>query len=362
MKTLYDLEREYGNFYVPAFSIEIDGKDIKSIGAEVSGVTVDNVLEDADTFSFSVNNPYNAAKNEFLWLDNDIFKAGKEVSIKMGYGKNMELMILGMITSIRASFPAGGASQFEISGYDLCHRMMKGEKSRSWDNKKDSDVVSEIAGDYGFSTAGIKESGITHPKITMDKKSDYTFIKEKLAKRNKFEFYVRNKTLNFKPRKDPQEQVVKLQWGKTLTSFSPEINIAEMFTTVKVIGWDPSSKKEIIAIASRGEEEGKGKGESSGSEIAGKAYKQEIIKEIRKPVRSQAEADRLAKSLLNEISENLIKGNGECIGIPILRPGDTIFLYGIGNAFSKSYFLEKTTHTIGTSGYKTTFSVKSNSI
>jgi hypothetical protein len=145
-------------------------------------------------------------------------------------------------------------------------------------------------------------------------------------------------------------------------SFSPEINIAEQVTEVKVIGWDPASKKEIIGKATKGQEESRGKGAQSGSEMAGKVYKDPVVEEVRKPVYSQAEADRLAKAILSRISEGLVKGTGECIGVPLLKPGLTISLEGLGKRFSNPYYLDKTTHTIGTSGYKTSFSVKDNSL
>lgn len=357
---LITLEKEYGNFYAPALSIEIDGKDGKSLGAEIAGVTVDNVIDGADQFSFSVNNPFNPASSTFKWSENGFFDVGKRIEIKMGYGSKMELMLLGLITSVKYSFPSGGASQMEIAGYDLSHLMMKGKKTGAWNDKKDSEVVTQIAGSYQLSTTNIEDSVVPHPKIKQDKESDYDFIK-KLADRNGFEFFVFANAFYFrKPAKD-KNPFVALQWGKTLSSFSPEINIAEQVTEVKVIGWNPATKKEIIGKASKGEEEKKGKGES-GSEKAGKIYNDKVIEEIRKPVYTQAQADTMAKALLNTLSAGYVKGNGECIGLPFLKPGTTIQLEGLGKKFSKTYYIEKTTHSIGASGYKTTFSVKDNSI
>ena len=76
----------------------------------------------------------------------------------------------------------------------------------------------------------------------------------------------------------------------------------------------------------------------------------------------RAVADAMAKAILNKMSEGFVKGTGECIGLPLVKPGTTIQLEGIGKKFSKTYYIEKTTHSIGTSGYKTTFTVKDNAI
>lgn len=361
-KSLFDLEKLYENFYAPAFAIEIDGDDIKRQQVEVTGVTVDNILGGAGKFSFTVNNPFDPGKNEFGWLDGGLFEVGKEVKIKMGYGKEMELMLLGIITSLKVDFPSDGASQIEISGYDLSHMMMKGKKSPpAWNQKKDSEVVAEIARRYAFDTSKVKDTKIPHPKIKQDKESDYDFIK-KLADRNGFELFVFEKTLFFRPPAINIDPVITLQWGKTLISFSPEINIAEQVTEVRVIGWNMASKKEIIGKASKGQEASRGKGTQTGSQMAGKVYKDPVVEEVRKPVYSQAEADRLAKAVLNRLSEGLVKGTGQCIGVPLLKPGLNIILKGLGKKFSNPYYLDKTTHTIGASGYTTSFSVKDNSI
>jgi uncharacterized protein len=238
------LERKYDNFYAPAFTIKVDGADILTQGAEVIDVSVDNAIEGADTFSFSVNNPYDPARSEFQWLDSGLFEVGKKVEITMGYGAKKELLFLGLITSLKMSFPAGGASKLDITGYDLSHKMMKGKHSFSWQEKKDSDVVEEMAKKYGLKTTDVKQTRKVHPVIKQDKESDYDFVK-RLAERNAFEFFVFADVMVFRLPEIKNSAGLHLEWGKTLFSFSPEINIANQLTGVKVLGWDPSSKKKL---------------------------------------------------------------------------------------------------------------------
>ncbi len=364
MKTASELEKKYGNFYAPEFSIKIENIDIKSKGAEVAGITVDKVLDGASQFSFSVNNPYVASKSEFQWIDDTFFDAGKKVAITIGYANGEEqTMLSGLITSLKYTFPSGGASQLEISGYDFSYYMMKGKKSPpAWNKKKHSDIVQLIASDYKFKTNKIQDSKLEYPQVKQDNESDYDFIK-KLAEQNGFEFYLSDDNeLIFGDAPINNDSVLSLQLGKTLFSFSPELNITEQISEVKVIGWDPKAKKEIIGKATAGEEEGKKSNETSGSEMTAKIIKDKVTKEIRRPVGNQAEADKIAKSTLSKISEGLVKGSGECIGLPVLQPGIVIDLEGLGTKFSKSYYVEKTTHSIGSSGYKTTFNVRRNTI
>ena len=57
-----------------------------------------------------------------------------------------------------------------------------------------------------------------------------------------------------------------------------------------------------------------------------------------------------------------VQGSGESIGLPELRADTNIELLGLGRELSKTYYVEQTTHTINTSGYRTTFRVKDTTI
>lgn len=341
MMDLEQLETLYHYFYAPAFSIEIDGQDLLRAGAQITELSVDNDLAGADQFSFTINNPYNPHSGSFEWLDNQMIINDKNVVIKMGYADRLEQMIYGIITSVKASFAANGGSQLQVSGYDLSFSMMKGKKSRSWNNKKDSDVVQDVVNVYGFSPVNTTDTKIVFPQIKQDKESDFDFIK-KLADRNGFEFSVFDNSFSFAPPPVKPDKVAVLHYGKTLSSFSPEITTTDQVSEVKVTGWDAKTKKEIIGSA------------KSNTPESGNA----VIEEVRKPVYTKAEADTLAASILAEIMRGRVKGSGECLGLPLLKPGLGIELAGLGKMFSKVYYLEKTTHSMGTSGYKTTFNAR----
>jgi Bacteriophage probable baseplate hub protein len=42
-------------------------------------------------------------------------------------------------------------------------------------------------------------------------------------------------------------------------------------------------------------------------------------------------------------------------GLPELRPGDNLEIFGLGTRFSGTYFVKRVEHTLGTSGFFTTF-------
>lgn len=356
------LEGRHADFYAPSFQILVRGKDLlASEKLEITTLQVDNTLEGADQYSFTVNSSFDFAKREFARLDG-FFDFGAPVEIHMGYGdvKHQTLMLRGLITSVGTSFPSNGLPRITVSGYDLSYCMTKGQRSRNWDNKKDGQVVAQVAGEYSL-TASVQDSRVVHPKIEQSQESDWEFLK-KLAERNGFELYTEDKTLFFREPASRDSAVVTLEWGKGLVSFSPEMNIAEQVTEVEVRGWDINRKREIIGKARKGDELGRDGGRKSGAELVSSVCRNDVVLRTRHPVYSQQEADRRARAILKRRSENLLKGSGESIGLPEIRADRNIELLGLGKRFSKTYYVEKSTHTINASGYKTTFQVKETTI
>ncbi|MFA5384758.1 MAG: hypothetical protein WC364_08870 [Eubacteriales bacterium] len=215
----------------------------------------------------------------------------------------------------------------------------------------------------GFSIPGEREKAsgyrkVKYPDVKQDQESDFEFL-TRLAQRNHFEFFVFGRTLYFRAPANDEDPILSLEWGKTLISFSPELDLTNQVSEVEVRGWDVTAKKEITGTAKKGDEQGTDSGRKTGSELIQNAYNTKIIEHIRLPLFSQEEADRMARTILNRHAEGLVKGAGQTIGIPELLAGKNIELKGLGTKFSKAYYIESTSHVISGSGYQTTFNVKS---
>jgi len=63
-------------------------------------------------------------------------------------------------------------------------------------------------------------------------------------------------------------------------------------------------------------------------------------------------------AIISELRRRLNKrltGSGSCVGDPTIRAGQLIRLDGMGPDFSGDYRISTATHSIDTSGYRTTF-------
>jgi hypothetical protein len=141
-------------------------------------------------------------------------------------------------------------------------------------------------------------------------------------------------------------------------SFDVEANLAKQVSEVELYGWSPQRGAPIVGRSRRGDETGRESGRRSGGHHVAEALGEPTKLYLRQPVHSQSEADRRARALLEEKAEDFIKGRGECIGLPEVLPDTNLGMGGLGRLFSRVYYVEQATHSIGPVGYRTRFQVQ----
>lgn len=333
--SLEEFRRKYDDFYTPRFDVTVGDETIRESHGVISTLAVDTIIDGADHFSFTIEGTYDNESRRFS-TDWDQLSADTRVQIRMGYGDNREPVFVGRVQSVRPEFPTDGEPGVEVSGFGLLYDTTVGTNSRSWDEATDSNVVRDIASDYEFDRVDVEETGTTRRKIVQENRSDYRFLKG-LADRNGFELFADRETLYFREPKDDRSPEVTLQYGNSLVSFTPERNEADQVQTVEVRHWDPGRKQEIVGAAERDF--------GSGTKV------------VRTPVHSRDEAEEIAQAELDQLSEGMIRGTGESVGLPELRAGTTLRLEGLGDMFTGIYYIQQATHWIDNSGYGTTLEV-----
>jgi phage protein D len=265
-------------------------------------------------------------------------------------------MLIGIVTELQTSFPSSGLPTVTLSGYDYSYCLTKGTGSQSWLNQKDSDAVRDIARDYNLNPQ-VEDTRVPIPSIVRSQESAAEFV-QKLADRNGFEFFVTEKDLFFRKPANDQRGLIKLKWGRGLLTFSPEIRLSDQVTEVEVHGWNIQTKQPIVGRARRGDELGRDPRRLSGSEYLERVCsRRESTLRVREPVFSQQEADQRARAILKRRSEGFVGGRGETIGIPELKANVNVTLDGLGKFFNTTFYVRHTTHSVDSSGYRTTFEI-----
>lgn len=357
-------------FYVPAATIWLGAPKsdlLRDHGLAVTQVEVDLQLSAAGLFKFTITNCFDVAKRDFVtaWGEPalDLLKLGTRVWIKMGYGdkKEQPCLLSGYINSVSTGFAEGGSPELEVSGQDALYPLGLGTLGRRLENKSLKDAVAAVAKDYRLT---VKFGADPPSDVTLDSnmETDLQFfgkMVESFSKKQKkkWEFYSPGDEnvdyLFVGPRNVDGAEIGELEWGVDLLSFKPEVNLGSQVAKVVVSGWNEFTKEEIVGEA-RAE---RGAGET-GSELQAAFMPREVVRQLRLPVKSKQEADDRAAAELAKSLNDYVKGEGETFGFPELRPNTRIKLLGLGDKFSRSYYVTKTVHRYDASGYRTRFSIE----
>lgn len=344
------------DYYAPRFEIEVNKKRLPQ--EAVISVDIDEALDKPAMFTLSLNEGLDIETQTFTWLDSELIKPGNEVMISFGYASKSGIL-RGKIKALSPSFPSTGIPTLKVEGYDLSHGMQKRESKVKDKKVKYSDVAKEIASKNNLSGAGVKETTKEYSRIKrMKNESDYALL-ERLAKEIRYEFFVRDKTLYFRPPRDDESKKASFEFTKNIISFSPRLTTAPTVNEVKVTGWNKKSKKPIVATAKISDIKSN-VGIPDFEKIVEKSEGKKIkIKLEGRVVESEDEAKILAITELKRANIGFIEGTLECIGDPDLRPRMNIEITKVGkNWFSGMYYIKGAKHSLSDSGYTTTLDVR----
>jgi phage protein D len=346
-------------YFAPAFRIKVGGQPLEPAQEKtVAELSVTHEPGTTDHFSIVLTSPY----PELPWThgkDAALFKPGVGVAIEMGYVDDTQLMISGEVTGLTPSFPSDGASTLRVDGHSRLHRLDGPRRTRTFQDVTDSEIADQVAQQAGLSSNS-DATQLRYPYVIQNNQTDLEFLRER-ADGIDFELLVEDRTLVFRKSKAGAAKSISLKWGESLRRFQPTLNSLRPLTEVTVRGYDPKAKKEIVGRAAAGAEETT-MGEQSGAELVNAAFGSRSEMVVDRQPMSQAEAEARAKAVFNQRMMELITGNGESIGHPALRAGAVVEITGLGSNFSGLYYVVRSTHSIGSSGYETRFSVRKNAV
>jgi phage protein D len=359
--------------YAPAFQLFLNQKELSPESkGDLLSLKVDLDIENFDRFELTLNNwveggiDPNREQPGFKYTGNQpgdkpLIDVGDTILVKLGYQDRLVTVIQGKVQTLAARFPDSGSPTLVVSGLDRLHDLSlhKPEKNeqRNFRGKTDWEIA-EVIANRNHLQSEVTKQGPKNGDLWQRDLDDAAFLMER-AKKLDFDLFVQPDdsgvdTLYFvKPSRD---KGYSFEWGQNLTSFTPTVNAARQMQSVTVRGWNPQSKSVIEYKAEAKdlpEFSGKGSGKS-GADIPGRSGDQVVDF----PVASKEEAQRLAKSLLADKAYWFVTGEGKVIGVPDLRPAQLIELTGLGPRFSGNYEVRTVSHTFGSNGYTTSFSVR----
>ncbi|HET9227551.1 MAG TPA: contractile injection system protein, VgrG/Pvc8 family [Thermoanaerobaculia bacterium] len=340
----------------PEVRLRVGGADV-SLEAEADVIEV-SVLQDVSAlgmFAVRLLN-WDLDKLQFTWSDDPLFAEGGEVEVLMGYAGDLAPVFAGEVTGLEPDFQADDTPTVTIRGYDRRHRLMRGRKSRSFVQVKDSDIVSQIAQEAGL-TAEAEDTEVTLEYVLQHNQTDLEFL-ESRARRIGFEVWVDGKTLYFRPRPTDESEVVTLHFEEDLLEFYPRASTIGLAGAADARGWNVKDKEALLGEAASSDAGSTMGGKKLGVDVA-EQFGEAVASSVDQAVLNQGEADQVAKGLMKEMALSYVTGEGVAVGRADIKAGTVVKIEGCGQRFSGLYYLSSVRHTYNTRrGYRTAFTVR----
>jgi phage protein D len=343
----------------PEWRILINGAAIPpELHADILSVCVCQYAEGGDRFEVVVN-ALGSADQPLKWIDTDHANPGNQVTIELGYMGTRTAVLVGEIAAVKVAYASEDPAQLHIQGFDRLHRLRRGRRTRAFLQMKDSQIAEQVASTLELQPQ-VTDTSVVHDYVLQNNVSDIDFLAER-ARRIHYEVVVDDRTLHFRPVANHLAETIAVEYMRDLKWFNVRMSTVRQVSDVTVRGWNPGSQEAILGVASVGAETTKMKGTKLGPEIAEEAFGAFSDATVDVPVASQTEADQIAEARFNALALELTSGEGEIVGEPTLRAGNTIDLRGLGTRFSGLYYVTKAEHRLAPDvGYVTRFDVRRN--
>src|SRR5260221_12932146 len=129
----------------PDFAVYLDGKKLEGKeAAAVIGIRVFQTRFGASAFEIIVSD------QDLKWQGKPTFTECKEVKIELGVPGKLKNVFDGEVTAWRTELERSGPTVLVVRGLDRSHRLMRGQKTKTFPNSSPIDVAQKIAGQYGL--------------------------------------------------------------------------------------------------------------------------------------------------------------------------------------------------------------------
>lgn len=362
-------------YYAPRFEVLANGRAVNSaILGDVLSLRVTLKKNGVANFDLTLSNREDVLGKspQFKYSDSDTFNIGTELRIYMGYADKVIPLMNGQVNSLSPKFPESGTPTISVRGASSLFRL-RGSKPQDGDKLIHKEVtdweVAQIVAARNQIPIRVTREGPVRETIVQNRDQDDAAFLLHLSKQIEFDLFMQTDpnseldTLHFVKPTDGRDakaiQVFEFEWGKSLIEFSPKLSAAEQVSSVTVKGWNPRTKKPFEYTATERDlpkTEGRGATGPSAAKDVSPRGKAEVI--VNASVLNQEEARSLAISKLASRAYLYKTGSGRVIGQPKMRPGDNVLLKGLGQRFSGMWHISLVDHSIGPSGYATSFQVE----
>ena len=279
--------------------------------------------------------------------DSGNFNPGSEIKIDAGYASEEETIFEGIVIKHGLKI-SQGRFMLEIECKDEAIKTTVGRKNKIFTAKPDSDIISEILGEYSGMSANVEATSYEHPELLQNYIADWDFVNQR-AEVNGMILINTDGEINIK-KPGTSSAVLDLAPDNGVISFDAYIDAKNILSAVKGVSWDMDNQE--IVEASSSAPEANQTGNQSSSDLADVIGLDEYLlntsANIPMEVLTEWASARHAKSEWSKV-----RGKITIEGYNNILPGDSVSLEGFSAQFNGPVFVSSVEHILEGGEYHT---------
>jgi len=322
-----------------SFSILINGKQIDE-SYQVVSIGIENSVNRIPYASIRILDG-SASAEDFSISDSDDFIPGNAVTISAGYHGQNTTVFTGIIIKHGIKIKRNGSSLLVIECRDKALKMTIGRKNAAYQNKADSDVISDIIASYGLDKS-IEATTPVLPEIVQYYASDWDFMLSRADANGQIVMVDQGKITLKKPDTSSQPVVV-VRYGESMLDMDAVIDARNQLSAVKSISWDMKTQAllEADGVDPALSLAGNLSSKTLAAIVAPASFQlQSTVPLTKDDLQNWANASFMRSQL------SKITGTISFQGSALVVPGVMLQLDGLGNRFAGNAFVSSVTHSI----------------
>lgn len=276
------------------------------------------------------------------------FVPGTIITIEAGYTGTNRRVFEGVITGQSLRIDGLVGSALEIECRDSAVKMIVGRKSQTYSNKKDSEIISSVIGNYTELTSAVSATNTIWPKQVQHYVTDWDYIVSLAEANGLIVTTINGKVSVFNPGSNPAS-VLTITYGDSLLEFNARLNAVTQLENVTSNSWDYKVQK---VISGKATPDVSGPGNLSSKKLS------EVVGSPSYQLQTSAslEASNLndwAKAQIIKSEYSKIIGEAKIQGSSLVEPGNYISFQGVGDRFNGDHFVAGLTHSLSQGNWLT---------
>jgi phage protein D len=336
-------------------AIAVNGREASKLTDALLDLTIvdDGQAPSACTARFS-NRGRGGRDTTFLFFDLREFDFGSALAVTLGD----DTIFTGRVETIDADFITDAGSTISVRSFDRLADLQRSQRSRTFENVTDADLVQRIAGEHGM-LANVALTGPAHATVAQLNQTDLEFLRERLRRIDAL-LWTEDSVIHARPTADRNAGTTSATWGDDLRAFSASADLSGQRTRVQVSGWDVLTKSPIESAADDAvlaAEIGDGR---SGASVLSSTLGAHVERIVDSGPATAAIAQAHAAAQFRFRARQFVIVRGESSGGATLRVGGRVAVSGVGELFSGTYYISRVHHRFDLeAGFRTAFTASS---